>query len=248
MENETLAFAENVADNDVLTNTGAGEVKENVEIPEETPQVETVESETIPKTKIYSDNLNRAREEVREARENEQKLQDVLKNIGYEGTPEEIMLRIEADEAGMSVVQLREQREREAEMLRQHPEFKRIEAELAHSRATEANRWANDTLAEIKRINPKETATELSEIGDEYLGMLRAGVEPLAAYKFIYFEKAEQKKEQEKKKPIDIGAVGGVALQSEMTDDQANSYTKDDYRRDPSLIDRVMKYWNMKGK
>jgi len=175
-------------------------------------------------------NMRRAMEETN--RQNKM-LAKTLQQLGFNGdTPEDIIDQANSHFLKKPVEEVRRQR-LEVEK-KQQVEIKK-EAELEFYKSKEVERLMADDLAKIQRLDP--TVKTLDDLGDDYLNLIRAGIDAEIAFNVL-----QQKKQKETKiPPADIGKVNSNSQKEKefYTPEEVDKLTKNDLNN-PKIMQRVM--------
>lgn len=201
------------------------EKTESARLPEQIPKtVQTPEQNRWYKQQRLEQ--QRLKQEADAARKEQQRLVSVLNQYGYQGGPEEIADSIEATQRGVTVAQLRQEREAHEsqilERVQQHPEFLRATQEAQSLRGMIYEQIRQQDLKELKKADPTLRIQSVEELGEDYLRLRASGVGNLAAFEAV---KAAQQALAPKKPP----EIGGV--------NRASSREKDYYS--PEEVDRL---------
>jgi len=162
--------------------------------------------EDITTTKAFSEALNRAREKDHkriaelEAIEEQKRimetqygrLQGVLGEFGYEGSPEEIADLIEAQNRQISPEQVRAEREAEEarfqQALENHPIIQQTKRMMEQQEAERVQNLFKSELADIQKLNPSiKSLEDLKNIehAEVFDSLLKGGMHINEAYKVV---------------------------------------------------------------
>lgn len=170
-------------------------------------------------------------------------LMDTLRGLGYSGEVQDVCDQIEAGRRDMTVDEVRRQRRQQEEQvqqaLRQHPDYLQAQAELAVLRQRESQRLFEADLAAVKKLNPAEKATDVRQLGEDFIRLRAAGVSAEAAYQ------ASRAAAPQVQPPPDLGRVQtGQAGQGQFfTKEQVQSMSQAEVSRNLSMIEESMKNW-----
>lgn len=170
-------------------------------------------------------------------------LMDTLRGLGYWGKPQDICDQIEAGRRDMTVDEVRRQRQQQEDQikqaLRQDPEYIQAQTELAVLRQRESRRIFEADLAAVKKLNPAEKATDVRQLGEDFIRLRAAGVSAEAAYQ------ASRAATPQVQPPPDPGKVQtGEAGQGQFfTKEQVQAMSREEVSRNLSRIEESMKQW-----
>lgn len=203
---------------------------------DKTQQMSENVANSQPSGKAQSFEDNHAFAEMRKKNEfvqNEnQRLLDSLKNLGYQGTAEEIAEQIAIEQSGMSADEYRRQEAFIEERIKNHP------------RVVEAEKFARNLrfekdLQAIKESYPDCKAKSVEELGEVFLNLMRSGtVDAVDAYA----AQLAHDKRKVSKIPPKIGALKNSQLPDK------EYYSNDELDRlnltdldDPTVFEKAMK-------
>ena len=235
------------------------------EVTEEVAEPQVSESSTEPseksdnktETKRVSERINKIRADYDaqlKAKDDElaefRMLQDTLLKNGFTGkTAKDLAYDVMASAEGISIDDVRNREENRAkseqevreqirkDLLENDPELVKMQEEAR--KAIFSNQSRQD-LAAIKAVYPDVKAETVLDLGDRFMNLMATGMfDPVSAYEVVQSEQAKEKAKQ----PPSTGSfsTGGVTNKEYFTVEEANRLTKEDYARDPSLMDRVRK-------
>lgn len=170
-------------------------------------------------------------------------LMDTLRGLGYQGQAQDICDQIEAGRRDTTVEEIRRQRQQQQaevqQALHQHPDYIQAQAELAILRQRESQRLFEADLAAVKKLNPAEKATDVRQLGEDFIRLRAAGVSVEAAYQ------ASRAAVPQVETPPDPGAVQtGEAGQGQFfTKEQVQAMSREEVSRNLSRIEESMKNW-----
>ena len=170
-------------------------------------------------------------------------LMDTLRGLGYSGQVQDICDQIEAGRQDITVEEVRRQRQQQQDQvqqaLHQHPDYLQAQAELAVLRQRESQRLFEADLAAVKKLNPEEKATDVRQLGEDFIRLRAAGVSVEAAYQ------ASRAAVPQVQPPPDAGAVQtGEAAQGQFfTKEQVQAMSREEVQRNLSRIEESMKNW-----
>ena len=161
-----------------------------------------------------------------------QRLFESLKFLGYQGTAEEIAQQIAIEQSGMSEEEYRRQEAVIEERINQHPRV--VEAE-----AFARNLRFEKDLQAIKEAYPDCKAQHVEELGDVFLALMRSGnVDAVDAYA----AQLAHDERRESKIPPKIGALNKSQLPEKdlYSNDELDRLNSSDLD-DPAVFEKAMK-------
>lgn len=224
------------------------EVENIVETEQAEPEVvETVEEiivedKPIDKTKEYSRNLNEARAEAKRlADEKESLLKQIeMAKKGYAlfGRSDDIIAETEAmqaEVAGLTPEEFKAQQEANQrqldEMVKTHPEFVKMQ------QASDAVVLGN-MLKELQGTYPEDNITDIFSVGDVFIKAVKGGLDIHSAYA----AQQAHNKRLNPTPPVKLPKVKGETPESDyLSMEQIDGLKKEDYLKDPKLMDKVLK-------
>lgn len=181
-----------------------------------------------------------AEKELNTLKNTNKKLMDALNSLGYEGSETDIMDKLSAERAGLSVDEYRTKE-------REHNERILKDPRVVEAQKVLRERQFEKDLNAIKEAYPDVTAKSVLELGDVYLNIMRTGgASPVDAYAAqLAFNEREKAKV-----PPEIGAVNTTtpAKKDFYTPEEVDKLTSKDLD-DPDVMDIVlksMKKWPLK--
>ncbi|MGI6168812.1 MAG: hypothetical protein ACOYI4_03720 [Christensenellales bacterium] len=233
--------ADNAASDDqVVADQSVGQEIETK--PEQTPAENAKFAEV---RRRYEAEANQARQQAAAAQAEREKLLNAVRMYGFDGEPDAITAELErqaiamqAEATGVPASQIEAQY---AEQRRQQEEFQRLQAQLQATnqeldgyRQEKYERILTDDLQSIKKVYPDVKASDIRELGQDFIRLRAAGVDTLVAYESIRAVDAKTKMTP----PPESGTVGAAAP------GEKSFYTSDEVDRlTPEQLDnpKIMK-------
>lgn len=169
--------------------------------------LQTEGKENGGKSPWHAEIRRKAREKEREAAEATarfERLYGAIQQAGYEGTPEDIIDKLEADARGMDVQALRAERQRIADAAKADPVYQQAIAERDTYKQMYEQFLFQKHLDVIKAAHPEEQAANIADLGETFIQLMAlkqqqgeiSDEDVLLAYDMAALEK------QRKTKPI----------------------------------------------
>jgi hypothetical protein len=188
-------------------------------------------TETDKKTpeQKYSERLNKDREKMRSELEKEY---DPMK-----ARISELEIELRAVKEGKSVddvmAEAAEEDKARRELLDNDPEVKKLREAVRDTHAKELLKMFQDAY-------PDDNITSLEGIDQQVYKMIVSGVDPILAYKVV--KDANQQKRPPKKDLPESVKSDGPAIDKEFyTSEEIDAFTRDDYKNNPGLMEKVRK-------
>ncbi len=197
-------------------------------------RINQIRAESDRKIKELTDQLARYR-----------KLEDTAKELGFNGTStDEIVYAMMADKEGLTVDEIRKREEAKNQQVDSIVENDpRI---AAANEIIQQSKFRAD-LESIKAAYPDLKAESVEDLGEDYIKMQIVNEQQPEEYQLdaatIYGMAMAKKAKTEKKIPASTGDVeSGAAPEKEFyTSQEVDHFTKEDYLKDPSLLEKVRK-------
>lgn len=221
-------------------------------VQESTETTQSAESTTKTETRAVSNRINQIRaesdrkiKELTDQLARYKKMEDTAKELGFNGTStDEIVYAMMADKEGLSVDEIRKREEAKNQQVDSIVENDpRI---AAANEIIQQSKFRAD-LESIKAAYPDLKAESVEDLGDDYIKMQIVNEQQPEEYQLdaatIYGMAMAKKAKTEKKVPASTGdIVSGAAPEKEFyTSQEVDHFTKEDYLKDPSLLEKVRK-------
>lgn len=251
---------------EAMTNTEPVEGSEVQEPVAEAQTEPTAEVEEKPVKKPQSRAVNQEFAKFR--RENErlqrelaaaQALSDRFVNAvgshGYQGSAEEVVLALEAANAGISPEEMARRNEAERtrlqEMVKQDPEYLAMKEKADKYEMENFQNKLRDDLAAINEAFPEAKVKDIFELGMDFAIMRDQGMDAVKAYAALQMAKDAVKKPV----PPVIGAVNTTPAEKEYyTEEEYNEIERNhpELLNDARFVDRIIKHsmprWKKRSK
>ena len=155
-----------------------------------------------------------------------------LRQLGYQGTPEEISRQIRLEQSGMAEEEFRRHEDAFEERINNDPRV------IAAQELTRKVRLEKDLQA-VKEAYPECKAKSVKELGDVFLNLMRSGnVDPVDAYA----AQLAHNKRQESKIPPKIGAVNTTIREENefFSENEIRNLTSEELD-DPKILEKALK-------
>ena len=197
-------------------------------------RINQIRAESDRKIKELTDQLARYR-----------KLEDTAKELGFNGTStDEIVYAMMADKEGLTVDEIRK---REEAKNQQVDSIVENDPRIAAANEIIQQSKVRADLESIKAAYPDLKAESVEDLGEDYIKMQIVNEQQPEEYQLdaatIYGMAMAKKAKTEKKIPASTGDVeSGAAPEKEFyTSQEVDHFTKEDYLKDPSLLEKVRK-------
>ena len=190
----------------------------------------------------YEAQLHQEQAQREQAQQAQEKLLQALGPYGYTGSPEEIADQIEAQRSGVSVEQVRANREAEEARIRKamerDPAYRAAQAQAEQYRQMVFQTAYQRDMEAINKAYPDAKIKALDDLGPDFAAMRAGGVSALAAYAAI----RQAKEATAKPLPPEMGAVNAAGGKEKdyYSPEEADRLTPEQLD-DPKVMATVMK-------
>ena len=212
------------------------------EPPAKVPQTQEENSRFAQIRRQYEQMLKKQKQESDAELERYSGLMNTLKGMGYEGSAAEVEDQIKAQQQGVTVEQIREQRAndqaRAKQMMQNDPEYRRLQQVERDFQELQVERFCEQDLATLKKAFPDMKESHIFELGDDYMRLRANQVSPIAAYNAAVAAKAAVAKPV----PPEIGAVNGTETKDSeyYTNEELDALTEKQLK-DPKILAKARK-------
>lgn len=231
---------------------GGPEVKEEIAKPQQTPEQNAFYAKARREMEKAQKKAKELEERLSQIAKERERLLQVAKLQGYDGsTVDDIADQMEAAIKDKTVEELRLEREQERkrreELIKNDPEYLAVKQKAEALERMLHQKMLDEHLALIKKHDPELQAESIEDLGETFLNLMRLKMDKgevkdddvIVAYEMAKLEQNFGKKPA----PQSPGAVSSTEHPEKefYTPEEVDRFTREDYRRNPGLFEKVRK-------